>query len=130
MTTRLDSGKGCLVRRILDDFARCLRGPAANTANGPRMERHLPRRALRDEELRFPGDDIPRIIESGAQIDERRRTLRIPAMLVGPHPLDADRPAVDGVREQRRVARRVLVTVAPIAAGTLEIEATHGLERH
>ena len=39
--------------------------------------------AVRNEQLRFPTDYIAVLVESGAQIQQGRRPLRIPTMLVG-----------------------------------------------
>ena len=84
---------------------------------------------LRNEEFRFPGRHVAGAVERRAQIDQRRRPFRIPAVLVGARPLHPHRPA-DRLGEHRGVGGRVLVAVAAVAAGAFEIDAAHVLDRH
>ena len=80
-------------------------------------ERHIEAvgRLLRNEELRFPRRHTARAVHGGADVDERRWAFRIPAVLVGARPLNAHWPP-NCFRQQRGVRRRILVSVATIAA--------------
>src|SRR5205085_6814585 len=79
---------------------------------------------LRDEELRLPRGHIAAGVEYCPQVDQRRRALRIPAVLVAARPLHAHR-APDRLREQRGVAGRVLMAVAAVAARAFEVDAAY-----
>lgn len=59
-------------------------------------------------------------VEPRPDLHERGRSLRVPAVLVGARPLHAHRLGGQ-LGEERRVRRRVLVAVAPVAAGAVEI---------
>ena len=76
----------------------------------------------RDPELGLPGHDLAVRVQATADLDEGRWPLGVPAVLVLAHPLDSDRAATDLTRDQRRVAGGVLVAVASVAAGSVEID--------
>ena len=109
--------------------AMCSVGRHAGKRRGNQRHKEPARRLLRDEELRFPGRHAARRVERRAQVDQRRRPLRIPAVLVGARPLHAHRLA-RRLGEQRRIGGRILVAVAAVAAGAFEVDAAHVLQRH
>ena len=82
------------------------------------------RRLLRHVEVGFPGGHVAVGVHARAHVHQRRRALRVPAVLVGARPLHAHRLA-DRLGEQRGVGGGVLVAVAAIAAGAFEIDAAH-----
>ena len=49
-------------------------------------------------------------------------------MLVRARPLHAHR-LTDGFRKQRRVCRRIFMAIAAVAAGAVDIDAAHVVER-
>ena len=118
------------MRGVADDAAgrQASRRPACPRASPPRGHT-VPAAPLRDEEFGVPGRDVAGRVERGAQVDQRRRPFRIPAVLVGARPLHAHRLA-DGLGEQRRIGGGVLVAVAAVAARAVDIDAAHVLERH
>src|SRR6185312_8845634 len=101
--------------RVLDDVARRVGRLVRQASEARRDEWHVARGAFGNEELRLPGDHLAVCVQAGAQIDQRRWALWIPAMLVGAHPLHADWPT-DSAGQQRRVAGRVFVPVATVTA--------------
>ena len=102
-----------------------------------RQAREL-RRQQRDHEvlrpvgkvgLRLPAEHASLLVERCLVVVQRRWTFGVPAVLVLPHPLDAHRQA-DFLRDECRVGSSVLVPVAPIAAGALDIDAADVLGFH
>jgi hypothetical protein len=91
-------------------------GSAASVAGTSRYDRGRRGRPW-NEELGFPCSDVARTIHACAQVDQRRRSLWIPAMLVASRPLHAHRTP-HGLGEQRRVACRIFMAVAAVAIGT------------
>src|SRR6185436_21020872 len=63
-----------------------------------------------------------------AEVEELRRPLRIPAMLVLAHPLDAHRTP-HRAREERGVAGRVLGAVLAVGAGAVHVDEADLLPR-
>ena len=95
-----------------------------------RDQRHrdLPR-PVGDESFGLPGGHVAVRIERAAVVDQRRRPLRVPAVLVGAAPLHAHRPP-DLPGDQCRVGGSILVAVAAVAARALDIEAADIQLRH
>ena len=81
-------------------------------------------RLLRNVELGLPGGHVAGVVHARAQVDQRRRALRVPAVLVGARPLHAHRLA-DRLGEQRGIGGGILVAVAAVAAGAFDIDAAH-----
>ncbi len=117
-------------RRVLEDVAGSHIIARRHLRKRGGDQRHVEAvgRLLRNEEFRLPGRDVAGAVHGGAQVDERRRALGVPAMLVGARPLHAHR-LPDRFRQQRRVRRCILVAVAAIAAGALDVEAAHLVRR-
>src|SRR3954452_22574940 len=126
MADRADVREGIGERRVLDDVAWRhslviwqpgeLRRDQFDVAGG----------TLRDKELGLPGHHVAAVVQGGAKVDQRRRPLWIPAMLIRPGPLYTNGfPHRTG--EQRRIGRGVLVAVPAVAAGPLEVDAAHVL---
>ena len=67
-------------------------------------------------------------VEAGAQIEQLLRPLRIPAVLVLPRPLHADR-AAERLRQQQRVGRRMVGAVGAVRARPLHEDHPHRLGR-
>src|SRR3984885_12231161 len=84
---------------------------------------------LRNKELGLPSRHSARRIERGAQINQGRRSFRVPAMLISPRPLYAHRLSNSSCK-QGGIRRGVLVPVAAVAAGAVDEDATHVFERH
>src|SRR5262249_27793007 len=78
--------------------------------------------AVRYEQLRLPGGHIAFRINPSPHIKERRRSLRVPAILVRAHPLYAYRLA-HRAGEQRSVRSGILVSIAAVTASAFEIYA-------
>ena len=116
-------------RQVLMDVAgmRCL-GRQAGMLAGEQRHRDV-LRPVGQEGLRFPAEQRAVGVDRRAQVDQRRRALRIPAVLLLAHPLHAHRPAgLD--RQQRGVGGGVLMAVAAVAARALDVDAAHVLRLH
>src|SRR6516225_1340866 len=100
MTRRLDVGEAVRDARIVGD--------AAGAHIIDRQPCETPREQGRQQERR---GTLLRYVQGALQVDERRRTFGIPAVLILAHPLDADR-LTNRSREQSRVSRGVLVSVS------------------
>src|ERR1700723_3203806 len=82
-----------------------------------------------NKDLGPPSRRSARRIERGAQINQGRRSFRIPAMLIGPGPLYAHRLSNSSCK-QGGIRRGVLVPVAAVATGAVNEDATNVFERH
>ena len=95
----------------------------------PRERRRDQRRRFRDRrlgdpELRLPRDDGAARVDAARDLHERGWSFRIPGVLVLSRPLHAHRfPEL--AREQRRIGGGVLVAVATVAAGPVEVDDAH-----
>ena len=78
-------------------------------------------RRHRQPGLRLPRDHVAALADRRAEVEQLGRPLRIPAVLVLAHPLDAHRPA-HRPRQERGVARRVLGAVLAVGAGAVEVD--------
>ena len=131
MADGVDVGERIGRRRILEDVAGIQRRFSRQVGQRRGHEGHAfgDERDLGDPELRLPGDNVAGRVEPSGDVDERRRALGIPAVLVVPHPLHAHGPS-HLAREQRGVGGRVLVAVAAIATGAVEVETADLVGRH
>ena len=81
----------------------------------------------------LPADDVFRFVELRLHFHDHRRAVRLPREFVVAHPLQLDRSAVGGARQQRGVAGGVICAVVAVAAGAFYMGAGHvgngGLER-
>src|SRR4030095_7141394 len=89
-------------------------------------ERYGGGRTLRMVELGVPRNHVAFGIEPAFNVDQRRRTLRIPAVLVSPHPLHPYGTA-QLLCDERSIRSRILMTIAAVAAGTVDVDRTHFL---
>src|SRR5256886_13563596 len=129
MADGVDVGERIGRRRILEDVAGIQRrfSRQVGQRRGHEGQAFGDERDLGDPELRLPGDNVAGRVEPSGDVDERRRALGIPAVLVVPHPLHAHGPS-HLAREQRGVGGRVLVAVAAIATGAVEVETARSEE--
>ena len=77
----------------------------------------------------MPGEHVSLRVEARLKVDQRRRPLRIPAVLVRSRPLHPHRPP-NGPSHEHSVACCVLVSVAPVTARALDVDAAHRLGGH
>jgi len=89
-------------------------------------QRHEAGDSAGNEQFRFPRADLSIRIQPGAQIEQRRRSLRIPAVFVGAHPLNPDRLS-HGSRQQDGIGRSVFMAVAPIATSPVDVDTADAL---
>ena len=78
-------------------------------------------RGGREPGSRLPREDVAALAHRRAKVEQLGRPLRVPAVLVLAHPLDAHRPA-HRPREERRVARRVLGAVLAVGARPVHVD--------
>ena len=123
------SRHGILDRGVAGDAARREHIGVGQLAQLRRGQRHDAGGALRNEKLRVPRRHRALVVERRLQVDQRRRALRVPAVLVVAAPLHPHRRA-DLAGEQRGVAGGILVAVAAIAARALDVDAAHVLRLH
>ena len=117
---RLDVSEFVRDRRVLENVARrdvIVRRHFRERRCDQRYEEGS--RLLRNVELRLPCSDAARAIN-------RRRTFRVPAVLVGARPLHPHRPP-GRFRQQRRVRGGILVPVAAVAAGAFDVDAAYAV---
>jgi hypothetical protein len=79
---------------------------------------------LREEDVGFPNDNLTIVIDESAVVEQYRRALRIPAVLVRAHPLETNRTA-DLLRDKSRFRRAVIGTIAAITTGAFEVDTPH-----
>ena len=125
---RLHVGELVGDRRVLENVAGrdVFAGGHACQCRGDQRHVEAAGGLLRNEEFRFPGGNRACAIHGSAQIDERRRALGVPPVLVGARPLHPHRPP-DRFRQQRRVRGGILVPVAAIAAGPFDVDAANAV---
>ncbi len=82
----------------------------------------------RDPHLRIPCDKPPAFVDTGTQIEQLLRSLRIPDVLVLPRPLHTHRLA-DCLRDEQCIRRRVIRAVGPIGSGAFHEDDAHLLGR-
>jgi hypothetical protein len=80
-------------RRVVDDVARVEAGIAGQSGQIAAHQRNVAGAAEWVEERTAPRHHLAVGIEAAAHVDQRWGTFRVPAMLVGPHPLHAHRLA-------------------------------------